>query len=174
MRGIWRLLTPLRRVSSVTTPVGGLSWTPSPSEREELRKLVVFLEDRRALFDPYNIEATVLVEHSVQEIRAELTKVLQTIGETSRAGEPLRTMRTACQRYLSRAPAFRDEPYWHRRPRYHDGPRFDEPDGDFIMALGELRGVFGTCLGQIASSYEIEVHGQLAELLPGREEDEKP
>jgi hypothetical protein len=39
------------------------------------------------------------------------------------------------------------------------------------MALGELRGVFGTCLGQIASSYEIEVHGQLAALLPSSVED---
>jgi hypothetical protein len=171
MRGLRRLLAPLRRLNSVTTPVGGLSWTPPPSERDEVRKLVVLLEDRRALFDPYNVEAVALVEHSVQEIRAELTKALQTIGETSRAGEPLRTMRAACQRYLSRAPAFRDEPYWHRRPRYHGGPGFDEADDDFIMALGELRGVFGTCLGQIASSYEIEVHGQLAALLPSSVED---
>lgn len=135
----------------------------------------MFLEDRRALFDPYNVEAVALVGHSVQEIRVELTKALQTIGEASRAGEPLRTMRAACQRYLSRAPAFRDEPYWHRRPHYYGGPGFEEADDDFIMALGELRGAFGTCLGQIASSYGIEVHGQLAELLPGREEDnEKP
>ncbi len=154
-------------MNSVATPVGGLSWTPSPSERDELRKLVVFLEDRRALFDPYNIEAAVLVERSVQEIRAELTKVLQTIGESSRAGEPLRTMRAACQRYLSHASVFRDEPYWHRRPRYHGGgPGFDEGDDDFIMALGELRGVFGTCVGQIASVYEIEVHGQFGLFLP--------
>ncbi|MGH2920681.1 MAG: DUF6650 family protein [Gaiellaceae bacterium] len=174
MRGLRRLLAPLRRVSGVNTPVGGLSWRPSPSERDELRKLVVFLEDRRALFDPYNIEATALVEHSVQEIRAELTKVLQTIGETSRAGGPLRTMRTTCQRYLSRASAFRDEPPWHHRSRFYDGPRFDEADDDFIMALGELRGVFGVCLGQIASIYEIEVHGQLAGLLPAADEDDTP
>jgi len=166
-----RLLAPLRRVNSVTTPVGGLSWTPPSSEREEIRKLVVFLEDRRALFDPYNVEAVALVEHSVQEIRAELTKVLQTVGEASRAGELLRTMRAACQRYLSRASVFRDEPYWHRRPRYHGGPGLDEADDDFIMALGELRGVFGTCLGQIASSYEIKVHGQLAELVPAADQD---
>lgn len=153
-------------MNSVTTPVGGLSWTPLASEREELRKLVVFLEDRRALFDPYNVEAVALVEHSVQEIRSALTKVLQTIGEASRAGEPLRTMRAACQRYLSRASAFRNEPYWYRRPSHHSGPGFDEAGDDFILALGELRGVFGTCLGQISSSYDIEVHGQLSELLP--------
>lgn len=154
----------------MSTPVGGLSWTPPASERDEIRKLVVFLEDRRALFDPYNVEAVALVEYSVQEIRAELTKVLQTIGENSRASEPLRTMRAACQRYLSRASAFRDEPYWHRRPRYQAGPGFDEAGDDFIMALGELRGVFGACLGQIVSSYEVGVHGQLAELLPTLDE----
>jgi hypothetical protein len=93
-------------VNSVTTPIGGVSWSPPAPERETLRKLVVFLEDRRALFDPYDVEATVLVQQSVQQIRAELTGVLQSIGEDSRAAEPLRTMRAACQRYLIRLQAF--------------------------------------------------------------------
>jgi hypothetical protein len=150
--------------------VVGVSWTPPPSEREELRKLIVFLEDRRALFDPYNVEATILVEQSVQQIRAELTKVLQTIGEDSRAGESLRTMRSACQRYLTKAAGFSGQPHWHRPPRFHSGHGGDEDD-DFILALGELRGVFGACISQIASSHSIKVRGELAALLPENESE---
>lgn len=164
-----RLLGILRRVNSVSSPVAGIGWTPPPDEREELRRLTVFLEDRRALFDPYNVEATVLVKHSVQQIRAELTKTLQVISDDSRAGDPLRTMRSACQRYLTRADAFDDGPHWHRPPRFH-GHGLNDEDDDFILALGELRGVFGTCLGQISSSYDIEVRGDLAGLLPGDDE----
>jgi hypothetical protein len=156
----------LHRASGVNTPIGGLSWTPSRSEREELRKLVVFLEDRRALFNPYDMEAEIFVEQSVQQIRAELTKVLQVIGEDARAGEPLRNTRSACQHYLTKSDGFKDGPYWHHRPpRHRHGQGIDEDD-DFILALGELRGVFGLCIGQIASSYSIEVHGELAGLLP--------
>lgn len=167
MRKIRRVIRDaLRRITGVSTPVGGVSWTPSQSEREALRKLVIFLEDRRALFDPYNVEATLLVEHSVQEIRAELTRVLQTFGENSKAGEPMRMMRAACQRYLTKASAFRDEPYWHRAPRFHGRSGLEDEDDGFILALGELRGVFGVCLQQIASSFGIEVHGELARLLP--------
>jgi hypothetical protein len=162
-----RVVRPFGRVSGVNTPVGGVSWVPSTSEREKLRKFVVFLEDRRALFDPYNVEAEILVEQSVQQIRAELTKVLQSLNEDSRAGEPLRTMRSACQCYLTKAATFDKAPYWHHRPPRHPQGPFDGEENDFVLALGELRGAFGACLHQIASNYSIEVHGELAGLLPG-------
>lgn len=161
-----KLLQPLHRINAVSTPVGGVSWTPAPSEREELRKLIVFLEDRRALFDPYNVEATILVRYSVQEIRMELTKVLQALDEDSRAADPLRIMRGACQRYLTRAQNFRDEPPWYRdRPPRGFLRGLDESE-DFILALGELRGAVGAELSKIVTQYDVSVHGELAGLLP--------
>lgn len=165
------LVGAVRRVNSVSTPVGGVGWTPAPSEREEVRRLIVFLEDRRALFDPYNVEATMLVGHSVQEIRGELTRVLQTLGEASRANEPLRTMRAGCQQYLTRAAAFPDEPYWHRPLRFGRDFSGDDVGGDFVMALGELRGVCGVCLGQLAESYGLTVQGPLAAVLPDESDE---
>lgn len=156
-------------MNSINTPVGGLGWTPPARERDELRKLVVFLEDRRALFNPYDVEATIFVEQSVQQIRAELTRVLQMIGEDSRAGEPLRTMRAACQRYITKSQNFDKGSHGHYRPRFHG----DDEDDDFILALGELRGAFGICLGQLSTSYDIQVHGDLATLLPLPDDEQK-
>jgi hypothetical protein len=171
-RRTWRRITRFfHRVSGINTPVGGISWTPPLYEREELRKLLVFLEDRRALFDPYNVEAEIFVEQSVQQIRTELTKVLQTVDEDSRAGEPLRAMRSACQLYLTKSASFKNGPHWHHRPPRFHGHLGDEDD-DFILALGELRGAFGVCIGQIASSYSIQVHGELERLLPAPEAEE--
>jgi hypothetical protein len=113
------------------------------------------------------MEAEIFVEQSVQQIRSELTKVLQTIGEDAHAAESLRGMRSACQHYLNKSDGFKDGPYWHHRPPRHFHHPRDGEDDDFVLALGELRGVFGLCIEQIASSYSIEVHGELAGLLPG-------
>lgn len=169
-----RIARPLRRVTGVSTPCGGVSWVPSPSDRDELRKLVVFLEDRRALFDPFGVEVVGMVGNSVKQIRTELTRVLQVLSEDSRAGEPLRLMRSACQSYLTKATRFDDFPPWHRLPRgLRAGPGCGDGD-DFVLALGELRGVFGACLSQIATTHSIDVHGDLASLLPQQDEADKP
>jgi hypothetical protein len=41
-----------KSLTGISTPVFGVSWTPPESDREVVRKLVVFLEDRRALYSP--------------------------------------------------------------------------------------------------------------------------
>lgn len=49
------------RLSGIAIPVFGVSWTPPESERKIIRDLLVFLEDRRALYNPFvhEIEAEV-------------------------------------------------------------------------------------------------------------------
>jgi hypothetical protein len=39
-----------KRLTGISTPIGGISWTPPVDERDVAKKLLVFLEDRRALF----------------------------------------------------------------------------------------------------------------------------
>ncbi|MCH2046720.1 MAG: hypothetical protein MK212_21580, partial [Saprospiraceae bacterium] len=71
------------RITGFSTPIIGLSWTPDEPEREKIRALLVFLEDRRTLYNPYIME---ICEHSyvsVHEIRDELTKVISQINEDS-------------------------------------------------------------------------------------------
>lgn len=64
-----------RKVTGFCLPGIGLQWAdPGPSEREHVRRLVVFLEDRRALYNPDYLEDESQVERSVHEIRAECTR----------------------------------------------------------------------------------------------------
>jgi len=166
-----RISNALRQMTYGATTAGdvSVSWTPHPSEREDLRKLIVFLEDRRALFDPYDVEAPVLVQQSVQEMRGEVTRALQNLDEDSPAAEQLRTMRDACQQYLTACAGFAGYPGWRGPPRLY-GDLGEEAAEDFVLALGELRGAFMACVGQIASTYDIKVHGKLGRLVPQREE----
>jgi len=57
-----------RRVTGISTPFGGLQWAdPGPSDTEIVRRFLLFLEDRRVLYNPMYLEIVSQVEHSEAE-----------------------------------------------------------------------------------------------------------
>lgn len=152
------------RLRGFSTPIFGLSWNPPTPERERIRALVTFLEDRRVLFNPHDLEVEGQVITSVTEIRRELTKILSDLSEDSKAVPSIRAMRAACRRFL-------DEPHAELRltiPRLYRGG-----DPGFFIALGELRAVFGTQLAFLALQYGIDIEGDLAAIVPSEDESER-
>src|SRR4030042_229704 len=91
-----------KSLTGFTIPVfgGGVSWKPIETDRDIIRKLMTFLEDRRALYNPYDIEMPEYVSRSILEIRKEITDMLQRIGENPDISPHLRAMRAACRKYL--------------------------------------------------------------------------
>jgi len=70
----------LARVTGLSSPVFGVSWNPPEPEVQVARRVVTFLEDRRVLYVPSEMEVP---EHCVQpvlEIRRFLTTELQSLG----------------------------------------------------------------------------------------------
>jgi len=84
-------------LTEFSTPVFGISWSPPESDREIVRKLIIFFEDRRALHNPCNIETPTWVIESVLEIRKKLTDTLEILYENSDISSHSRAMRAACQ-----------------------------------------------------------------------------
>src|SRR3546814_506555 len=121
-------------------------------ERDIVRKLLAFLEDRRALYVDYCLEIEDQVAHSVHQIREELTKTLQALSEDSEVVGPVRAMRAACRKFLTEP-----HPDFRNLVRY-GGPsahRMDiEGSPGFFVALGELRAVFGAQIAALAFAYE--------------------
>ena len=101
-RGIFKEL--IHRLTGFSTPFLGVSWKPLEPEREVIRRLLNFLEDRRVLFNPYTLEVEGQVVESVTEIRQRLTRVLDELPEGSHAVPGVKAMRAACRRFL-------DEPH---------------------------------------------------------------
>lgn len=145
--------TLLSRLTGISLPVvGGVSWTPPIDEQRKASKFLTYLEDRRVLFHPYDMEIGDYVVQSVLDIRERLTADLEDINKSSVLGETLMAMRAACRKFL-------DEVQQPPNRRYYLEP-------NFINCMGELRALFGIHIARLAYVYDLEVGGELALILP--------
>jgi hypothetical protein len=144
-----------KSLTGFSTPFFGVSWTPPETDRDVVRKLITFLEDRRALYNPYNIETPMFVDQSLLEIRIELTGTLQRIGDNPDISPNLRAMRAACRKYLNEVGDT-------------DRPKFHYREFESFAALGELRAVFGIHIAQLAVKYGIVLKKNLLQFYPSK------
>jgi hypothetical protein len=79
------------RVTGFSTPVFGIQWTPPRLDREVAERVIVFLEDRRVLYEAMEAAMPEYCVNSVLEIRAFLTPATRrwrylgrAIGQSSR------------------------------------------------------------------------------------------
>ena len=147
------------RLTGFSTPVFGLSWNPPESDSKVAKRIILELEDRRVLYNPSEMECPHHCAESILQIRHTLTDELKHIDPTSNLAGNLRAMRAACRKFLDTVRA--DE----RILRFGaDHSHF--ASWHFNGAVGELRGVFGIHIAQIAAQYGIDVEEPLSTILP--------
>lgn len=153
-----------RRITGISIPFGGLQWAdPGPSDGEIVRKFIIFLEDRRVLFNAEYLEVVSQVDHSVHQIREECTKTLQALASGAFAVQPVRTIREAGRRFHDdQNEAFR---FFDARQHWHEG------SPGFFAALGSLRTTVGYQVALLAAHYDIDIEGDLAGTLPALEDE---
>jgi len=157
----------LNRLTGISTPIVGISWNPPPLEVNTARKVITFLEDRRVLYAPSEMEMPSHCIDSIIEIRQFLTEQLSNLEPSSELGASLRAMRTSCRKFLDTIGV-----------KYGDIVRFAFHNGHwaswvFLGALGELRGVFGIHLAKIAAQYKIDIEDDLSAILPAIDDYEQ-
>ncbi|HZP43968.1 MAG TPA: DUF6650 family protein [Candidatus Binatia bacterium] len=150
-----------RRLTGFSIPVFGVSWNPPEPRRDAARRLITFLEDRRVLYAPEEMEVPSHCVSSVLDIRRYLTEELQRGSDDDDLTKSVRAMRAACRKFLD--VARNDVVRFGGRPGHWASWRFNG-------ALGELRGVFGVHLARIAVQYGVDVDDDLAAILPGEDE----
>jgi hypothetical protein len=140
---------------------GGISFAPpTESEREAAHHIITFLEDRRVLYNPTELEVPEHCIRSVFEIRKELIRVARDHAREGDLGAHLRAMAAACRKFLDAAGRLKEKGHtvWPEG-RSYAGWVLDS-------ALGELRGVMGMHIAQLAVRYDVDVHDELASILP--------
>lgn len=138
---------------SISATGGGISFKPKEADRDIIRKLIVFLEDKRALYITHDREIPDYVRMSLSQIREAVTEALREIGEDSPAVESLRVLRAACASFEAK--------YGHL-----DWRNRNDYDEDFFIRLGILRSVFGHQIAALAYAHKIDLDEGLASILP--------
>jgi hypothetical protein len=152
------------RLTGFSIPIFGVSWNPPEPDIQKARRVIVFLEDRRVLYTPSEMELPDHCVQSVLDIRRFLTQELASLQPETDLADTLRAMRAACRKFLDKV-----------QGRNGDVVRFGRQPGhwaswEFNGALGELRGVFGIHLAKLAAQHGLDVEDGLASILPTRPE----
>lgn len=147
------------RLTGISTPVGGVSWQPAELEIAGARRVVAFLEDRRVLYEPCEMEVPDHCVRSVLDIRHHLSDELGKLEGGSELAASLRAMRAACRKFLERVGTDGREGI-----RHANGGGYQS--WTFGSALGELRGTFGVHVAKIAAQFHLDVEDKLAAILP--------
>lgn len=90
----------LARLTGISTPVFGVSWEPTELERAAARRVIAFLEDRRVLYHPEQMEVPSHCVNSVLDIRRFLTEELGNLSSDDALAQNLSAMRAACRKFL--------------------------------------------------------------------------
>ena len=159
----------INRITGISTPIFGVSWSPTTLEREIARKTLDYLSDKRVLFNPYAFEIPEYCVSSVKDIRQHLSTQLSVLPDDSELKQSFRAMRASCRRFLDRS-----DTVWTGKVREKGGGvRSRSYVGIILMnALGELRGVFGVHIAKIAVLYGLDVEQELSEILPPQPEED--
>lgn len=154
------------RLTGISSPLLGVSWQPTEMEVSAARRVVAFLEDRRVLFAPDELEVPLHCVESVIEIRRFLTAEIGKLDNGSDFTANLRAMRAACRKFLDRAGADGDE-----RTVLFANHRGHRASWTFYSALGEMRGTFGIHLARLATQFKLDIEDKLASILPAQDRD---
>lgn len=154
----------VNRLTGVSSPIFGVSWNPVEADVTKARRVITFLEDRRVLYVPSQMEMPEHCVQSVLEIRRFLTTEIGNVGFDDEFSESLRGMRAACRKFLNTAQSERG-----------DVVRFGGHNNHwaswvFNGALGEMRGVFGIHIAKIAALHGLDVEDELAAILPASDD----
>ncbi|MBC3962874.1 DUF6650 family protein [Pseudomonas simiae] len=147
-------------LNGFSTPVFGLSWQPTKSEREVIRKLLVFLEDRRVLYvDERGASSHAVAHHgrpdwlseSVLQIRREANSALQTLEFSPHIASLLSGIQSACRELLDTPPRV-----------HHRGPQLTPVS---ITSLSSWQMSIAAAVAGLAMVYELDLEENLSRLV---------
>lgn len=148
------------RLTGFSIPIFGISWQPDEGSRQIVRRVINFLEDKRVLYAPYELEIPRHCIDSIFEIRKMLTNEISKLSQKSDLYSDLQLLRAACRKFF-------DSIQPHEDNLEKGVMSMSSYTGwIFLSALGELRGVFGIYIGKLAVSYGIDVSGDLGKIFP--------
>lgn len=131
----------------------GLSWRPKEPDHEIIKRFLIALEDRRALFVGSIYEQPQHVIKSVDQMRKDITAALQQISDDKATAGSLKMLRAACHEFMNDAPTNEMlHGHWEQEK--------------ILLSLGKLRSAFGMQIAALSAAYGIDVAENFKLILP--------
>lgn len=151
-------------ITGISCPVFGISWNPPKMESKIAEKVIIYLEDKRVLYNPYDLEMPDHCIQSVDDIRKFLTEQLFDAKKDGELSYNLRAMRSACRKFLDMTTM--NSNYFSRQNGRVDSNLGMGGQMLFYSGIGELRGTFGVLIAQVLVMYGIDCESELLTILP--------
>ncbi|EOB3604668.1 TPA: hypothetical protein I7680_21645 [Vibrio vulnificus] len=145
----------LKNITGLSCPLFGIQWNAPTDEVKLAEGIITFLEDKRVLFNPIDMEDANHCVMSVGEIRTEVTRTIQTAGANAPLAKSLRRIRSACH-------AFQNE------IGSSQFSQLDIPVQKSILEreLFKLRDKVGLSLAEVSAAHGLDVKDALATIIP--------
>ncbi|WP_291317406.1 hypothetical protein [Desulfuromonas sp.] len=166
----------LQRITGISTPLGGISWSPPVNEIAVAERVVTMCEDRRVItprFAQLNPITPLRAISSIQEIREILTREMVELSRGSELFEILTQFRTSCTECLSEleVTGIHDKGFAQAHTLEGVACDFSEtPNNLQLKQIVESLSIFRTrvhlILFALSTRYHIDLPSDYLELLP--------
>ena len=144
-------------INGLSTSLGGISWNKTTSSKEMFFHLLFFLESKRILVNPIELELKEWCIESVQEIKQQLVLITQEIVLKEFDANRIRNLIDACNHYLDIVTPM-DLP----RIIYKKDGRWE--DLCFDKAMKEFRSAFSQEIRLIEKKYRLKFHKNIPDV----------
>lgn len=138
-------------LTGISTPFGGLSWSKTNSVKDAFAILLIYLESKRILVNPIEMEKKEWCINSVLEMKEQLISIIKIIGFREKDISIIRNMIEACNSYLDEVTPLK-LPFIILKNDKHDGTW---EDLNFDKAMKEFRKSFRTEIQVIEEHYNL-------------------
>ena len=135
-------------LNGISTPVGGVSWSKTATGRELFVRLFLFLESKRILVNPIEMENKEWCIESVLEIKTTLVSLTQGVSLKDYELHILRSLIDACNQFLNTV-----SPLELPSIIYKSGDNWENLS--FDRAMKQLRNSFRQEIEKVEKKYKL-------------------
>ncbi|MBQ2876750.1 MAG: hypothetical protein IJE25_07055 [Clostridia bacterium] len=139
-------------LNGFSTSLGGISWNKTTSSKEMFSRLLFFLESKRILVNPIELEFKDWCIESVLEIKQQLVKITQELKLKDFDADIIRNLIDACNGYLDTVRPMNLPGIIYKR----DGEHWE--DLSFDRAMKKFRASFKCEIEKIEKKYRLKFH----------------
>ncbi len=138
------------KITGVDTPFGGISWEYTESAKKGVQAIFYFLETRRILINPCEMEIKNWCELSAIEIKNKLADILPKYDFNNETVKCIRTMIGCCNSFLDDLGAVT------RTGIIYKNEQGDWEDTTFSKAMKKFREGFRDNINALSEAYKVD------------------